>query len=244
MSFDLILFDWGSTLAAVIGQDDRLREAANQIAALLAGPAHPPAAQALADLLLAADKQAAADPELRETDLPAYLSQWARLLGLEVDAQRLEHACDLIGRMWQGSLQPFPGAKETLCTLRDRGYRLGLVSNVMFPPTYCWQELARMGFLEYFQIAVFSSGVGFRKPSPHIYNAALQAAFPGGPPADLGRVLFVGDSPTFDVVAPARMGMKTAMVRCDKNLWTDADYALAQPDFRIDAVSELLALLD
>jgi putative hydrolase of the HAD superfamily len=241
--FECILFDWGSTLAEVVCQDDRVRDGARQIAALIADPNHPTAVESLSARLLAAEAQAAADPELREADLRWHVSGWAGDLDIRVEQTRFEELVDLLGQIWLGSLQPYPGAQPTLAELKRRGYCLGLVSNCMFPPVYCKQELVRMGFAESLQFSVFSSEVGYRKPSPQIYQAALRQAFPQNQP-DLSKVLFVGDSPTFDVLAPSRMGMKTAMVRCKKSLWTEADYAQAKPDFCIDAVTELLELLD
>jgi putative hydrolase of the HAD superfamily len=132
---------------------------------------------------------------------------------------------------------------QALTELRGRGFRLGLVSNVWIPPGFCRLELQREGFGELLDFAVFSSEVGFRKPSPVIYEAGLRAAFPAGRPRNLSGVLFVGDSPSCDVIAPARLGMKTVLVECVPGIWPEMDHAAARPDLRVKAVAELPAAL-
>lgn len=243
LKFDAILFDWGGTLSQVVNQDASLRRAAQLAAELTGGAADKVALQRLVSMLLGAETEAAADPELREAHMPTVFRRWAETLPLRLDGDWLAGACDALSQTWVGSLEPLPGAVDAVRQLKACGYRMGLVSNCMLPPACCHEELARHGFAGLLDFAIFSSEVGYRKPSPIIYDAALRAAFPEGRPADLSRVLFVGDSPAFDVLTPSRMGMKTALVRCYRGIWAQADYDRARPDFRIDAVAELPGLL-
>jgi HAD superfamily hydrolase (TIGR01509 family) len=89
-----------------------------------------------------------------------------------------------------------PGARETLAVLQARGYRLGLASNTPWgTPDYLWTgQLARFGLADFFEVACFSSDVGFRKPDPRIFRTALRTL---GVPAD--RAVFVGDEPEADI---------------------------------------------
>ena len=240
---ELIIFDWGGTLSDVSSQAEALQRGALEVCRLLAGTTDPDLAQALALEALAAERRAAEDPEHREVDLTLFLTAWAGHKGYAIDAGRLDAAIEAIGRCWVGALVPTPGAVEAVTELRGRGFRLGLVSNVWLPPKVCRQELQREGFGELLDFAVFSCEVGFRKPSPVIYEAALQAAFPDGRPADLSRALFVGDSPSCDVIAPARLGMKTVLVDSVRGLWLETDHAAVRPDLRVRAVADLPAVL-
>ncbi len=240
---DVILFDWGGTLSQVVGQDEALARAAARAAEMTDGVADRAAIDRLLGMLLAAEGQAAADPELREADMAVTFARWAETLGRPVPPGWVEAAVNALSRTWIGSLEPLPGTVEAVRTLRGRGYRMGLVSNCMLPPACSNEELARHGFGDLLHFAVFSSGVGYRKPSPRIYEAALARAFPDSRPRDLSRVLFVGDSPVFDVAVPASMGMKTALVRCYRGIWPVRDYEKANPDLRIDSVAELPGLL-
>lgn len=242
MNIDLILFDWGGTLAEVARQNESIAEGARRVGQLLLGKCDG-VADKLAMQAMAAEVKAAADPSCREVDLIQFLADWSRSMGCPATAQQLEDAAEAIGQVWVGSLEPFPGAVEAVRTLRERGYRIGVVSNCWFLPRHCRQELDRQGFGQHVDFAVFSSELGLRKPSPKVYQKALHRAFDGQCPPDCSRILFVGDSPTCDVIGPAKLGMKTALVTCKKGIWSPADYANARPDLRIDAVSELPALL-
>ncbi len=236
---EVILFDWGGTLADVAWQEQRFAEAAAALASWLDVDAARADADSLVKRIYAAEAAAAADPELREADLQAVVREWAGAHGRPLTGARLEDAVDRVGQAWIGSLEPFGGAAEALRQLRDRGCRLGLVSNCLIPRSFCLIELRRQGFLDLLDFQIISSAVGHRKPSPVIYRAALQAAFPQGVPPSLSGVLFVGDSPAFDVAAPADMGMHTALVRCRRGIWPAEDYARAKPDLRLDSVAEL-----
>lgn len=243
MRVEVILFDWGGTLVEVTRQAEALLKGV-----LASGVIQDDAAgaEAAGRLLLAfheADSQAGRCSPWAEYDMAEVVADWLTTINHHAGPDRLEIICDALGRAWVGSLDPFPGALETVAKLKNRGYRLGLVSNCSVPPLYCHQELDRQGFGRLLDFAVFSSGIGFRKPSPVIYQEAVQRAFSDGRPADLSNVLFVGDSPAYDVAAPAALGMKTALVRCRQGLWPAADYAEARPDLRIDAITELPDLL-
>jgi hypothetical protein len=71
-----------------------------------------------------------------------------------------------------------------------------------------WPALQQAGIDGLFSAAVLSYPLGVRKPSPAFYRIVLAAA---GCPA--GHVLFVGDHLENDAAAPARHGMRTALVR-------------------------------
>lgn len=240
---DIILFDWGGTLADVVRQDELLHRGACDAARAFTGVDAHEAAERLIHAILSAESKAAADPEHREARPLEILGSWVASLGGGADPVRLRTAEAALTRAWVGSLEPLPGALDAVRTLRECGVRMGLVSNVMLPPETCHLELNRQGFGPLLDFHIFSSAVGYRKPSPVFYETALRAAFPGERPKDLSRVLFVGDSPRFDVIAPAALGMATALVARAPGAWPEADYAEAKPDYRVDRVAELPALL-
>ena len=62
-----------------------------------------------------------------------------------------------------------------LDALRNRGLKLGLVSNAFDPRAILQPDLERMGLAERLDFAVFSSEVGRRKPDPAIFRVALEA---------------------------------------------------------------------
>ncbi|MCE7032880.1 HAD family hydrolase [Lysobacter sp. GX 14042] len=127
---------------------------------------------------------------------PMGLSEAARLHGVESSAiQALENELeDEIG-----SIELFQEVPQVLGTLRDRGYRIGVCSNLALPYA---SPVARMleGLVD---VTVWSFEAGYIKPEPQIYDLAadrLQV-----PPS---AMLMVGDSYRADVEGPRAAGMQ------------------------------------
>jgi putative hydrolase of the HAD superfamily len=241
---EVVLFDWGGTLAHVRTQAENFAAGAAKAARILCSPAGQRDIERLGRAIISAEANAAADPSHREADLTAILIEWATSISPSFTSDQLNAARDALGTQWIGSLEPAAGAVEAVRELRGAGLRIGLVSNCSVPPEYCRREFARQGFAALMDFTVFSSDVGYRKPSGIIYEAALKLAFPDGQPRNTAQVLFVGDSPALDIIAPAALGMRTAQIASPNGFWPDEDHGRAKPDFRISSVAELPALLD
>jgi len=245
MDIELILFDWGGTLADVSREPVAFLKGARAAGRILAGSSGDDVIEAMFKAAMQAERTAANDPEHREVDMAWFLSDWAKNWGCPATEDQIKAAVQAVGESWVGgALDPLPGALDTVKALYDRGYRTGLVSNCWLPPVYCRKELDRQGFSAVLDFAVFSSEVSCRKPSPAVYEMSLNKAYPAGIPDDLSRILFVGDSPSCDVIAPAQMGMKTALVASQPGTWPKEDYDRVRPDLRINHVTELGDLLD
>ena len=88
--------------------------------------------------------------------------------------------------------------------LAARGLRMAIVSN------HFWRlpEVASgLGLDPYLETVVTSARIGYRKPHPRIFEAALDAL-----EVDAGEVLFVGDSAEHDVAGPQRVGMHALLL--------------------------------
>ncbi len=93
----------------------------------------------------------------------------------------------------------------TLKALKERGYRLGLISNAW--PFPVEQIFFVDGLAEYFEHLVFSFEVGHIKPEPEIFEEACRRF--GVEP---GRCLMVGDSVEADIKGALNAGMKAALI--------------------------------
>jgi len=90
--------------------------------------------------------------------------------------------------------------KEVVAELHQRGYALGIISNVITSQEIPdW--LAADGLASYFQSVVLSSVFGRRKPDPAIY---LEAARRAG--VEPGRCVYVGDNLKRDVTGTREAG--------------------------------------
>jgi putative hydrolase of the HAD superfamily len=94
----------------------------------------------------------------------------------------------------------YPDVPEALCALKDRGFRLGIVSNW---ESRLLQLCSAHGIADAFDFAVVSEIEGFVKPHPHLYRRALELA--GEPPT---RVVHVGDSLRDDIEGAASVGIR------------------------------------
>lgn len=134
-------------------------------------------------------------------------------------------------------LQIAPGIGATLAELDERGVRLGIVCDVGFTAGELLRELLDAeGLLRHFDGWAFSDEVGHYKPSPRIFEAALEALG-----AEPGVALHVGDLRRTDVAGAAALGMATVRYR---GMHDDPDTEVGiEAEFVIDGHSELPAIV-
>ena len=134
----------------------------------------------------------------------------------------------------------FPDALETLRWLKERGYRLGSVTNRGWAGPRFQQELRDLGLAELFEVVAVSCQVGYVKPHPRIYRYALDRMEIGPEEA-----VMVGDNLRGDVWGAKTMGMTAVWRRppVGEPVEETEDRPEAQeiviPDHTIDTLSEI-----
>jgi putative hydrolase of the HAD superfamily len=111
----------------------------------------------------------------------------------------------LIYRGWEphfARIKLFAHAAETLEALRNRGFKLGLLSD--FPPE---TKLAHLGIGGCWDAVLCSEQIGALKPDPRPFQE-LAAALNLAP----GQILYVGNSRRYDVAGAKGAGMRTALI--------------------------------
>lgn len=126
-----------------------------------------------------------------------------------------------------------PGAVAVLAELKARGYRLGLISNTMWPQELHVADLEQLGLLPHLDHLIFSCEVGVWKPNPAIFQTAAAALG-----IDHTDAIFVGDNPREDIRGAQVAGMRAVWVQ-------NAEFALndVQPDHTISHLAELLGVV-
>jgi putative hydrolase of the HAD superfamily len=142
-------------------------------------------------------------------------------------------------RGWAAARHLHPEAISLLKAIRERGLKVGIVSNTPDPPDLWLDNLAADGVTEHVDAVVLSSQLGRRKPAPEIYRAALDAL-------DVApeNALFVGDRVREDIQGPAALGMHTCLVtyfRVDGGDHSLADTVAASPAEVLAAVDRVVA---
>ncbi len=125
-------------------------------------------------------------------------------------------------------------AVAVVSRLQAQGYKLGLISNTLFPGISIDSALQQEGLLDFFPVRVYSSDVLFMKPHRQIFRTALHRM--GVSPE---RALYVGDHLRKDVKGSARVGMRTALI----NRSGGVRRGRCRPDHEIRALSEVHDLL-
>ena len=106
-----------------------------------------------------------------------------------------------------GIWQLMPGVPQVLGSLTQAGIRLGVLSNF---DRRLYSILKTLGILDQFEHVIISSEVGAEKPSPRIFDEALQR-FQVGPK----EVLHVGDEEETDGIGARSAGMSVFVLGKD-----------------------------
>jgi HAD superfamily hydrolase (TIGR01509 family) len=132
-------------------------------------------------------------------------------------------------------VRPIAGAEETLAALHERGLRVGLISNTMWPGEFHMADLAKYGLDSYLECAVFSADAGVWKPDAAIFRRALDAL-------DLqpSEAAYIGDSLYFDVHGAQGAGLKAVWVGGDDRRPHQLEVT---PDATLTRLPELLEII-
>jgi putative hydrolase of the HAD superfamily len=241
-SVTAVLFDYGRTLVDFDRPDAAIEAAQVEIARRIGDAGHPePSPQRLrlevhdrveAELRAHEDRG-----ELEEIDIVDVERRAFAALGLHLDEELRDRCSRIAQEAWFGGVRAFPEVAEVLTTLRAAGLRLGICSNAAYRPESMRHQVWHVGIGDLIDAAVFSSEVGWRKPSPRIFSAALDALG-----ATATTTVFVGDRLREDVGGAHRVGMRAVLVQRDRPSGGQPTGG-EQPDAVVSSLRELPALL-
>jgi HAD superfamily hydrolase (TIGR01549 family) len=177
---------------------------------------------------------------------PTIAKEVAGSKGVPIDdemAVDLWHAWNLGGVFLGRTL--FPEVLPTLEQLRQRGYRIGSVTNRALGGEPFREELEHHGLLDYFEVLSISCDLGYMKPHAAIFQHALEAL-------DVApeETVMVGDSLRADVAGAQALGMTAVWKPNHSSEEDDGPVTLPEgqgpvvvvPDYTIDALDQLLGL--
>jgi len=184
----------------------------------------------------------------RDASLESHVAMFLEGLGLEATDRNK----DVIREPYARALLDFEpalveGARETLAGLKEKGYRLGLISNTGRTPGVTIRfVLGRHGILEYFDSMVFSNEVGYVKPNRRIFERALE-----GLGSDPEHTAHVGDSMLLDVYGARAAGMRAILFnkyseRFDRyaSRYYEAGGRCGTPDATVERLADVAGALE
>ena len=208
-----VLFDWGDTLME-FRYDEELMDAAFRAGlAALDRDDLAPADEIRAHFREHFEPLFWVPGTVEEIEYPGMIRDALAHFGVEVSDEELGRFLEAEHAAWQPARVLGDTTHALLEALRERGLKLGLVSNAFDPGWLLHRDLEQMGLAERLDFAVFSSELGVRKPDPRIFERALESL--GVEP---GRALFVGDRLYEDIRGAGELGMTTVQA-----LWFRVD---------------------
>jgi putative hydrolase of the HAD superfamily len=230
MAVDAVIFDWGGTLSVFV--EAELVDAWRLVARHLA----PDREDEVTEALVAVEEEfwATTATHQQSGTLAQLLAAATNRLGLDAAEALLEEAATRHLDAWTPHIRHDPDAIATLQALRERGLRIGLLSNTHWPRPFHEHFLERDGLVELIDARLYTSEMPFQKPHPSAFRAALGAVGVDDPT----RAVFVGDRPFDDISGAKGVGLH-AVLRANGAV---PGYGV-EPDAVIDRLPELLPVV-
>ena len=236
---EALLFDYGLTLVSFTRPSEALLRAHEEVIRRLrasgVGPL-PSAATLLAEVHDRVEDAVArheATGALREIDAVVEERHAYAALGIRLSDELSEVVAALVQQAWWEGVAVSPATVSTLEELRRRGLRLGICSNAPYRAVNLRLQLAHLGLAGLFDSETFSSEIGWRKPAPQIFAAALD-----GLGVEASLCAMVGDRRREDIAGARAAGMAGIRTREHRD-----DPGPGDADAVIDRLSDLVKLL-
>jgi HAD superfamily hydrolase (TIGR01662 family) len=206
-----VLFDYGETLVEFSRPDEALAGAEQRILAAVAASGRPaPSPATLRAVFDRVDREVIEHQRsgaLEEMDLSASALRAYGDAGLSLDDALLDEVLRIEQEAWWLGAHLDPEAIPLLESLRGAGIRVGLCSNAPYRVRSLHAQLAFLGLDGHLDSVTFSAEVGWRKPSPRIFEATLRALG-----TSAARTVMVGDSEAADIAGAHATGMRAVLV--------------------------------
>jgi putative hydrolase of the HAD superfamily len=152
-----------------------------------------------------------------------------------------KQAFDAYLSAWDPHTFTRPEAADVFQAIRDRGLKVGILSNTTWPRTHHEKVFARDGVLHLIDGAVYTSETATAKPHRDAFHEALAAVGAGDP----SRVVFVGDRPWDDIHGAQQVGMRAVLVpHSDIPEHQQVDVGEVIPDATVHDLNELISVID
>jgi FMN phosphatase YigB (HAD superfamily) len=165
-------------------------------------------------------KERASDGIISAND---YWDEFLKVRGMADQGKRTEFVDRVLEQV--NRVYGLPGARETMKTLKKRGFLLGIITSTMYPIEWKMSWLKVAGVAEFIDVVASSAELGSRKPHPSIYWTALNKAH-----LTARQTAYVANG-TKELAGARRVGMVTVAVLHDPD---------AKADYYANSLPELL----
>ncbi|MFW6092125.1 MAG: HAD family hydrolase [Actinomycetota bacterium] len=228
MSIDAVIFDWGGTLTPW-----RTIDVAATWRAYAAAAASVDA-EAIAAALHAAEVEAWAG--VRDHQVSSTFFDILAAAGVD----HHEEAVAAYLAAWEPHTFTDPDVATVFAGLRERGIRVGVLSNTLWPRSWHEGFFERDGVLELVDGGVYTSELPYTKPHERAFRAAMAEVRVDDPE----RCVFVGDRPFDDISGAQAIGMRTILVPHSDIPAEQQVPVDVRPDAVVDRLGEVIHHVD
>ncbi len=227
-----VVFDWGGTLTPwhTVDIAEQWRAYARAY-----GSAD---AEDLATRILAAEQKAWA--RTRGDGGSSRLAEILDEAGVASDHPGVSAAQAAYEEFWEPHTFTDPEVGPLFAGLRERGIKVGVLSNTIWSREYHEAVFERDGVLHLIDGAVYSSEIEHAKPHPEAFAAALRAVDVDDP----ATAVYVGDRPYEDVHGAQRAGLRAVLVPHSDIPPEQQVPVDVQPDAVVQRLLDLLPVVD
>ena len=229
---EAVIFDWGGTLTPWHTID--LREQWLHYSEVY-DPEH---ADELSARILS--EEDAAWRAGRDHQRSATIEQIFAAVGVDVTTDLHADALAAYHRWWEPHTHTDPDVPGLLTGLRERGIRVGVLSNTLWTRDYHEEVFRRDGVLDLIDGAVYSSEIPWTKPHPEAFRAAMAAVGASDP----ARCVFVGDRLFDDVWGAKSVGMRAVYLPHSVIPTAQRGHTDGEPDAVVQRLAEIVPLVD
>jgi FMN phosphatase YigB (HAD superfamily) len=160
------------------------------------------------------------------------------LVDLSVSTEQVDMEAVLTHYNWGvfPGVVPFDDTHKVLKWLRQEQYKIGLVTNSIFPMWMRDVELEAYNIIDYLDARITSGDIGYLKPHPEIYERILEML-----DVKAAEAVFVGDRPQNDIAGANEVGLISVLIS-PPHLERELDGVV--PDHTITSLSQLLPILE
>jgi putative hydrolase of the HAD superfamily len=133
----------------------------------------------------------------------------------------------------EGVLRPYPGAKNLLIQLKEKGLKLAILSDA--PKLEAYLRLCAVGFDDFFDLILTKDDVGVAKPHSKGFEMILDK-FKIKPV----ECVMVGDAPDKDMEGARNLGMKTILANYSSRKAEKPD---PRADYSASSISEISGII-
>ncbi|MFZ2501120.1 MAG: HAD family hydrolase [Nocardioides sp.] len=155
----------------------------------------------------------------------------------------LDHDPDLLAgyyEFWEPHTYTDPEAAPTLRALRDRGIKVGVLSNTIWPREWHQGFFERDGVADLIDAAVYTSEIPWTKPAPEAFAAAMAAVGATDP----ARCVYVGDRLYDDIWGAHNAGLRAIHIPHSDIPAEQIGHSIGTPDAVAHRLSDIVSITD